>query len=76
MSGEWLGPVWTFTLWLPTGLTPVNDAEAPLGEFAVDPTNLGFFLDGESRAFALELCALDAADPARRRALLDIPVAV
>lgn len=75
-SGEWTGPVWTFTLWLPDRLEQVNETDTPLGEYALDPTNLGFFLDGESRAYALEVRLLDEEDPARRRSLLSIPVTV
>jgi hypothetical protein len=75
-SGDWSGPVWTFTVWLPEQLTRQNDEGATLGEFALDATNLGFYLDGESRALALEQAILDEHDPMRRRALLSIPVTI
>jgi hypothetical protein len=75
-TGEWSGPVWSFTLWLPDALRRRNQEEEPLGQYELDPTNLGFFLDGESRAYSLERLVLEEDDPERRRALLDIPVAI
>jgi len=76
LNGEWTGPVWSFTLWLPDKLEPEEPVNELMGHYRLDPTNLGFFLDGESRAFSLERLILDEDDPERRRALLDIPVAM
>jgi hypothetical protein len=75
-TGEWTGPVWTFTLWLPDQLEPESGSDDVLTNYQLDSTNLGFYLDGESRAFALEAMILEEDDPDRRKALMNIPVTV
>lgn len=75
-SGQWTGPVWTFTLWLPDALEAEPGSNDVLTNYQLDPTNLGFYLDGESRAFALEAMILEEDDTDRRRALMNIPVTV
>lgn len=75
-SGQWTGPIWPFTLWLPDALEAQGDSSGALTDYQLDPTNLGFYLDGESRAFALETMILEEDDPDRRKALMNIPVTV
>ena len=73
-TGQWMGPVWPFTLWLPDALEAEGDSNGALTNYQLDSTNLGFYLDGESRAFALEMMILEEEDPDRRKALMNIPV--
>jgi hypothetical protein len=54
----------------------VNDDEAVLGEYKLDQTNLGLYLDGESRAFTLEQRILDGSHPQQRHTLMNVPVSV
>jgi hypothetical protein len=73
----WSGPVWTATLWLPKPLELYRggvDAQDLVTEYLLDPTEKGFCLDMESRAFALEDLLNSAETPEMRRAILDIPL--
>ena len=71
-TGEWMGPVWTFTIWLPDQLEAEGSGDEVLTNYQLDPTNLGFYLDGESRGLSLETMILAEEDPDRRKALMNI----
>ncbi len=73
-AGKWTGPVWPFTLWLPDALEAEENSSGVLTNYRLDSTNLGFYLDGESRAFAPEMMILEEEDPDRRKALMSIAV--
>jgi hypothetical protein len=74
-TGEWLGPVWTFTIWLPKQLEQIEEYQKnAVQQYGIDPTNRGFCLDGESRGYALEHMIEGEDDRDRREALLNIPI--
>lgn len=76
-SGLWTGPVWKFDVWLPQALKEASyDASTGLATYEIDPVNMGFLLDGESRCYALETMYLHEFDEENQRALLDIPIIV
>lgn len=70
-NGAWNAPTWAITIWLPQPMTPV---EGRSDVFERDSSNLGFCLDGESRAYALEVMIDNEEDPNRRNQLLNIPL--
>ncbi|MDD7940449.1 DNA sulfur modification protein DndB [Actinomycetospora lutea] len=75
-DGTWIGPVWKFDIWLPAPLIAGEELIAGVQEYDVDPFNMGFLLDGESRCYALESMYLAEQDEKRLRALLEVPLVI